>query len=388
MLTPAIILSSHTAGLGVIRSLGIHGIPIISIYYDRHDMGYVSKYVTRRVRAPHPEEQEEPFVDLLIDCLKREGGGVVFPADDATLSVVSRHKARVERYGTIACTDWGVAEKYLDKRHTYAIAERYGIPHPRTFTPASPGELAACAAAITYPCLVKPCQSHVYSRQFRRKLTRVGNAAELHAAVQEARQAGLDVMLQEYIPGDDTNGVNYNSYYWSGRPLMEFTARKLRMSPPEFGVPSAVESRHIPEIVEPGRTILEALGYYGYSCTEFKKDPRDDTYKLLEVNGRHNRSTLLSVACGINFPWIEYCHLLTGTVPKQQPAPEGHWWVDDIKDLAGLFARNRRAGGVREYLAPYRRGTVFSVYERDDMKPICKRVMDLAMRAMTGDARF
>ena len=32
----------------------------------------------------------------------------------------------------------------------------------------------------------------------------------------------------------------------------------------------------------------------GFACTEFKYDARDRTFKLLEVNGRHNLSSLLS----------------------------------------------------------------------------------------------
>ena len=33
----AIVLSTHTMGLGVIRSLGEKGVPIIAVYYDRAD---------------------------------------------------------------------------------------------------------------------------------------------------------------------------------------------------------------------------------------------------------------------------------------------------------------------------------------------------------------
>ena len=51
-----------------------------------------------------------------------------------------------------------------------------------------------------------------------------------------------------------------------------------------------VLSEHVPEVIEPGRKILQAMGFYGYACTEFKRDPRDGSHKLMEVNGRHNLS--------------------------------------------------------------------------------------------------
>lgn len=385
MMIPAIVLSSHTAGLGVIRALGVKGVPIVSVYYDKNDMGYVSKYVRERVFAPHPEDHEEEFVGLLMDYVKQNGSGLVVSADDATLSVLSRHKEKLEEHCIVACTGWEVAEKFIDKKYTYELAEQHGIPCPKTFMPKTVGDLDACAATITYPCLVKPSKSHLYCRQFRRKLTRVENAGQVYAAFREATEAGMEVMLQEYIPGDDSNGANYNSYYWDGRPLVEFTARKLRLYPMEFGVPSAVESGKIPEVVGSGRKILEALGYSGYSCTEFKKDPRDNTYKLLEVNGRHNRSTLLSVACGINFPWIEYLHLVHGEVPEQQPFREGLCWIDDVKDLVQMVLSVRQ--GVRYFkahLEPYRHSHVYSVFDRNDLMPICKRVVNLITGTMEG----
>lgn len=44
----AIVLSAHNTRLAVIRSLGEAGIPIVSLYYDKNDMGYVSKYVKKK----------------------------------------------------------------------------------------------------------------------------------------------------------------------------------------------------------------------------------------------------------------------------------------------------------------------------------------------------
>ncbi|MHC4929380.1 MAG: ATP-binding protein, partial [Planctomycetota bacterium] len=82
----------------------------------------------------------------------------------------------------------------------------------------------------------------------------------------------------------------------------------MRLSPPDSGVPSVVISKHIPEVVQAGRKLLKAFDYRGYSCMEFKKDPNDGIYKLMEINARHNRSSLLAVKCGINFPWVEYQH--------------------------------------------------------------------------------
>ena len=213
-------------------------------------------------------------------------------------------------------------------------------------------------------------------------MVKVRNADELMSAYKQASEAGIDVLLQEYIPGKDSNSTNYNSYYWNNEPLVEFTAQKVRLSPPEFGVPGVLVSKHIPELLMPGRKILQALGYNGYSCTEFKKDERDGVYKLMEVNGRHNRSLLLSVKCGINFPLIEYNHLVRGEITSAIAYKKGIYWIDFTKDLfASIQYRRRAQFSLIQYIKPYLKAHTFAVLCIKDPMPFIKRCIDILSMA-------
>ena len=377
-LKPVVVLSTHNTGLGVIRALGKHGVPIVAIYYQKQDMGYVSKYVKEKVPAPHPEKSEEQFISLLIDCAKRYGNSVLIPADDATLVAASKHKAMLENYYTVACAEWEITKRIIDKKYTYELAESLGIPAPKTIVPQNETDVREYAENVTYPCLVKPRQSHRYFEIFRKKMLKVENPDELMFAYNEASQAGIKVLLQEYIPGEDSAGVNYNSYFWNNKPLVEFTAQKVRISPPEFGVPGVVVSKHIPELLTPGRRILQALGYNGYSCTEFKKDTRDGVYKFMEVNGRYNRSLLLSIKCGINFPLIEYKHLSQGEVPSTADYEDGIYWIDSAKDLSASIQYKKRAQfSLIQYIKPYLKPHTFAVLDIRDPMPFAKRCINI-----------
>lgn len=383
---PAFVLGTHTMGLGVIRSLGMMGVPIVAVYYDRsRDMGYTSKHVNYKIYAPHPEQEEEKFLDLLIECSSRFGGGLLMPVSDETLVTVSRHKDLLARHYMVACTEWNITQQLIDKKHSYALAESSGVAVPRTFTPRSLEEVEYYGSIIEYPCLVKPCQSHIFFAHFGKKMVPVEDRKQMLAVYQQAVEAGMDIMLQEIIPGNDTHVVNYNSYFWDGRPLVEFTAQHLRKAPPEFGSPCIAVSRQIPEVIEPGRKILQAMGYYGYSCAEFKKDPRDGIYKLMEVNGRHNLSTLLAVHCGINFPWLHYRHLLDGIVPKQTPFREEFFWIDMERDLPLIAQRIfRRKESLSQILLPYVSPHVFAVYDSHDLHPFFKRYADFGKKALNS----
>ena len=379
---PAIVLSGQSTALGVVRALGIMGVPVILVHYDDKDFAQRSRFVKSCLRAPHPEHAEGEFIDFLLGCSSRFPGAVLIPAADECLAAVSRHKEILAPHFRVACTDWEVTRRFIDKQFTYALAESCGVPSPRTLLPHSLEEARSAASELGFPCLVKPCQSHLFVARFGKKMVRADSLLQLEEACTMATEAGLEVMLQEIIPGDDIEGVNYNSYMWEGEVLTEFTAVHVRNAPPWFGSPRVVVSRKVPEVIEPGRRLLRELGFYGYACTEFKRDPRDNVYKLMEVNGRHNLSTLLAVHCGINFPWLHYQHLSEGIAPQTSGFREEVYWIDLFRDLAfsGMYLPQERQS-LADYLRPYLRPHIFAILDRTDPGPFLQRLRSLANKA-------
>ncbi len=379
---PAIILGSHTMGLAVIRALGGMQVPVVVLVYDeQEDMGHVSRYVTEKITAPHPETHEEHFIELLLKLADRFQGSLLVPTSDETLCAISRHKTLLEEHYLVACTEWSITEQFIDKKRTYALADAIGVPAPKTTVPHSVEDVEAFGRSVEYPCLVKPCKGHLYFERFKKKMVRADTFDQMLAAYREAVDAGFETMLQELIPGNDSQGVNYNSYFWNAQPLVEFTAQKVRNAPPELGSPRVVISKHVPEVLEPGRRILSAMGFHGYSCTEFKKDPRDGVYKLMEVNGRHNRSGMLALHCGINFPWLQYRHLVCGELPSACDFQEKIYWIDIFRDIGFSFKYFRREGySFFQYIQPYISPHVFAILDIHDPKPFIRRGLSLARR--------
>jgi predicted ATP-grasp superfamily ATP-dependent carboligase len=117
------------------------------------------------------------------------------------------------------------------------------------------------------------------------------------------------------------------------------------------------------------------MGFSGYSCIEFKRDPRDGTFKVLDVNGRHNLSTLLAVRCGINFPWLHYAHLSEGIRPRVSGYREGVYWIDLVRDV-GYSAKNltRESISFMDYLRPYVNPHVFAILDAHDIGPLFARL--------------
>jgi D-aspartate ligase len=375
---PAVILGCHKLGLGVIRALGERKIPVVGVYYNEKDMGYVSKYVVESHVCPDPDADEQGFLDVLQRIGAGLKGAVLMPSDDPTLLATSRNKAQLERYYKVACSNWDIVEKIIVKKNTYKIAHEAGIPAPRTIIPRSLDEAMLFVNEIGFPCLLKPSIGHQFFTRFRKKMITIENEAQLKEAFGVGADAQNEMMLQELIPGDDTHGFNYNSYFINGKPMAEFTAQKCRLSPPGTGFPRVIVSKFVPELVEYGRKMIAAVGYNGYSCMEFKRDSRDGIYKFMEINGRQNLSTSLAVKCGINFPYLTFMHVGRGEFPDcSNGYKTGVYWVDLEKDITETIKSYRlEKFSLSSYILPYLKPMVFSVFSLKDPKPIIKRAAD------------
>ncbi len=382
---PVVVVSAHTMALGAVRALGEAGVPVYVLRHDPRDMAHLSRYVKGTLEVPPPNREEAAFVEALLGQGERFRGAMLLPASDDALAAVSRHRALLQRDYVVACPEWEVARRFIEKRRTYALAASAGVPAPVTVEVRSVEEAREAAAGIGFPLLVKPSESHLYYERFRRKMAEVRDVDALVTHVSAAEAAGLEVVLQEVVPGPDSEVVNYNAYAWGGRSLVEFTARQLRKAPPRLGSPRVVVSERIEAVLEPGRRILEALGVEGFSCTELKRDPRDGRYKVLDVNGRHNLSGLLAVRCGINFPLLEYRHRMHGELPRELPFTEGVYWTDVFRDVGyGLRHVLEERCTPWAFLAPYLEPGCDAIFDRRDLRPFLARGRYLAGSAVRG----
>jgi len=371
----ALIIYTHIVGLAVIRALGRMNVPVYALHYSKNEMGLFSKYVKQRLPVPDPRQSEDDFISTLLDLSREFEGSLLIPTDDYTVVVLSKNKELLQSRYVVAVEDWSIVRRLIEKHYTYEAARELGIPSPMTFTASSLGDITAVLEKISYPCLIKPCEGHTFFDHFKVKMFRVENEEELFSRYRLIEPLGFEVMIQELIPGDDTQGVNYNSYFVAGTPIAEFTARKVRLEPPFLGSPRVIVSKAIPEIVEHGRLLLRNMNYSGFSCMEFKKDARSGVYKLMEVNCRNNLSGHLAVNCGINFPWIMYRHLMYGEINSAEDFKENVYWIDLDKDIFRFFvSRKEEKYTLKQYLQPYLGEKVFAISSLSDPLPYLKRI--------------
>ena len=278
----------------------------------------------------------------------------------------------------ISVPDWDLTEKLIIKKLTYQCAEELKVPYPVTLFPQYVEEVKVYSDIVKYPCIVKPYQSHKYYDYYNRKMTIVNNSGELLKHTEDAMMNGIDVMIQEMIPGDDTQGINFNSFSVNGQISQMFFARKVRLSHSGFGIPLVVKSiPRIPEVEEYAEKLLSSLNFTGFSCVEFKYDYRDNKYKLMEINGRNNRSGLLALKAGINFPLLEYNYLTSGAITPTVKYKSGIYWIQEFRDLESMPVKIFKENyGLLNFFRPYYNRHVFAIFSIKDLAPFKKRLMD------------
>ena len=381
----AIVVYTHIVGVAVIRALGDAGVPVIAFHYDDNEVGYHSRYVRESIRVPSLRQDEQAFVNRALEIGERFPGALLIPTDDYSLATLSKHKKELSSRYTVATDEWERVSQCINKQKMYQRAHDMGMPAPVTFLIGSAEELKARSTDVQFPCLLKPTEGHKFQDRFGLKMFRIDDTRQLWKRYEQASAAGIELMLQELIPGPDSAGVNYNSYFIDGNPIAEFTAQKLRLEPPFFGSPRVIVSKQIPEVIEPGRALLRDLNYSGFSCMEFKRDSRDGQYTFMEINCRNNRSGSLAVRCGVNFPLIMYRHLAENRITPVKGFREGVAWIEGTSDLIRFFAsRSEERYPLREYLRPYLQERVFAFLSWRDPKPFLKRTGFLFRSALNA----
>jgi predicted ATP-grasp superfamily ATP-dependent carboligase len=303
----------------------------------------------------------------------------LIPTEDYCTALLSENKAELSRDFIVSVGDWDTVAKTIDKRLTYETAERVGIPVPQSLFPDSIGEVRREDGLPNYPCLVKPLVSHRFQRVLGCKLHVVNNHSDLLDKARQALENRLPVMIQEIIPGGDDQIYVYASYHdRTGEPLAEFTGRKIRQVPPGYGTTRVMVSTNTPAVIQLSRKLLGAIGYTGLCDVEFKRDPRDGEYKLIEINARSGKWISAVSACGMNLPWIMYVDLARNQKTLGGKHLVGIHWIHLYDDILTPFLHWKdETGRLRDYFAPYFGQRAFAVCDRDDWRPFLKEWTNL-----------
>jgi predicted ATP-grasp superfamily ATP-dependent carboligase len=300
---------------------------------------------------------------------------VLFYQTDGDLLTVSRHRDVLARTFRFVLPHADLVEDLVDKARFSRLADRLDLPVPRSLVLRAP--VAPSLPDMPYPLIVKPLlRQALTTLHVAGKAVRVDDADQLRRLVESIGDR-VDLLAQKWVPGPESCIEGYHAYVDSaGTVVAEFTGRKIRTHPRQFGHTTALEITHQPDVAELGRELLSRIDLQGVAKVDLKRDPRGRLH-VIEINPRFNLWHSPGAVAGVNLPVTVYSDLTDRPRPPSSPARPGVTWCSPRQDHWAV-----RAGELSrtEWLATLLSSSVRSGLDWDDPSPLLRGLLYPAVR--------
>jgi D-aspartate ligase len=324
----------------MVRALGMAGIPVA--FFGRDDE---PARLSRHVRASLPwidpwERQDELVEALLAFGRAQPRPPVLCPQTDATLLVASRHRERLAERFRFTLADAELVEQLVDKSRFQLLAAEHALPVPRAQRLRPIPDGPPPALEVPFPLVIKPLTRTPdwSSLAGASKALHVREPGEFAAAWPELSQLTTELLAQQLIAGPESRIESFHVYVdESGAVAGEFTGRKIRTFPRDYGHSTSVEVVTLPDVADLGRDVVARLALKGVAKLDFKRDDGGRLH-LLEINPRFNLWHYPGAIAGVNLPALAYADLTGRERTAVATRPRRVAWVDPLQDMRAAHA--------------------------------------------------
>ena len=235
---------------------------------------------------------------------------ILIACGDGYAELLSKHKDELSKVFIVPYIEYDLLEKLISKEGFYEVAEEYGLPYPKTkiITMDDYKSGKYKDVPFQFPVELKPEDPVSWLNcQFegRKKTFTLHDENEFEDIVTKIYTHGYteDLILQDFIPGDDSNMRTLNAYVDKnhqvkmmclGHPLLEDP------TPQSIGNYMTILPAYDEKLYEQVQSFLEKLNYTGMANFDIKYDERDGQYKFFEINLRQGRSSFYVTLNGYN----------------------------------------------------------------------------------------
>ena len=300
-------INSYNLAISFREQYGIHPVLV-----GRGELSFTKWSNIPRVVEIFPNLGErEAFADILIQVAEqyKEDGKqlLLVGTNDLYVRLIIEHQEQLRRYYTFNYIEEPLMNDLLVKKNFYALCEKHGVDIPATHFHSCQTD-APFEGDVTFPVIVKPSNGVLYYKNpfpNMQKVYKVDSYDEINEVVTTIRESGYDadLIIQDYIPGDDTYMWDSVVYVSSkGKPQLVTFAQVVLQEHEltAIGNYTALITRYNEKMMKVLQQFLEEVGYVGFANFDLKYDPRDGTFKVFEVNIRQGRSSYYITSCGHN----------------------------------------------------------------------------------------
>ena len=257
-------------------------------------------------------QDEKVFLDELTKIAKFFEGKKLFllPTTEVYVEPIANNREELEKYYIIPSIKADLLYDLIRKDKFYELCEKYDIPTPKTIIATYKDyKKINYDFEFGYPMVIKPNNSRTYFRtsfEGRKKAYIIENKDEAKQVVENIYMNSTyrdELLLQEFIPGDDENMRLISCYSDSNGMLKNLTITHVLLedhAPSLIGNPVVHVIEYDEELADKFKNLLNSLKFIGFSNIDLKYDARDGMIKAFDFNARLGRSSYHITASGQN----------------------------------------------------------------------------------------
>jgi D-aspartate ligase len=329
---PAVVVGADLNALGVLRSLAA---------------GRVRTYIVGREdgaamhsRFGHKHKIEDISGEYLMKALLAIGchfpcRPVLFLTEEKSVQTVSERREEIFPYYRITLAAPGKLASLMDKTAFQALAQEHGALIPKAIGISKKEDLHKLDE-VRYPCVLKPAYKHYGYGELFQKAYVVNSSEEAARRWQEIAATMPDLILQEWIEGNDSDIYFCLQYVGrNGETVASFVGRKLRSWPPRIGgTASCIAAPEFEqELTAITASFFRTVGFVGMGSMEFKRSKFDGRFYMVEPTvARTDFQEEVATVNGVNIPLAAYCHEIGVPPPAVRRASTPRLWREPVTD--------------------------------------------------------
>jgi len=389
--TPALILKcvedSHI-GLGAARSLGRLGTSVYGIGGSRRIPSTRSRYFKdwffHKMDANTPDED---IVDFVLDVAAKIGQSVPLITVDVFACLVAKNYETFKEFFILPEMDPALVPNLSNKWEMQLMAEKHGVPTAKAVAPKTKKDVEEFLENARFPLLFKASEWTDVDTRPSDRMVITNSPEELFRQCEIFQQQECPhVILQEYIYGKGTQDWIFNGYFDDHSDcLLAFTGKKTRQAPVRTGYASLAECSTNEVVKSTSIKFLREIGYKGPVDMDFRFDPKDGLYKILDVNTRIGASFRLFV-CRDGLDIVRAMYLdRTGQKIPEDIGSDGRKWIVEDRDFRSSYTYYREnALTIGEWLRSLRGVKEAAWFACDDPMPFLMQFLHIFQKKLKG----
>jgi protein-tyrosine-phosphatase/predicted ATP-grasp superfamily ATP-dependent carboligase len=324
--------------LATVRSLGRQGLEVHAAPFDFRSPALGSGYIRAKHFLPYYLDGGHEWLDAVRTLLREQAYALVIPCDERGLLPLCLHRDELSVLSRLAIPSPHALEVFFDKVKTRALAGSVGVPVALGRMLAPTDTVDSIVADIGLPAVIKEPMSYALPELYVRTSTKIiGERDELAAWLARRDPAAGPILLERMFPGF---GLGVSVLCHDGDVLQAFEHHRAHeLNGSGYYRKSAPLD---PERLAAVERMVRASAYTGLAMFEFKVDPADGAWILIEVNARPWGSLPLPVAIGVDFPYRLYRLLARQEATAPAAYPAGRYCRNLVPDMWQALATAER----------------------------------------------